>query len=182
MAVPVPVLFPGLGFGMLSTTQSPWGHPLMGLPAHPTMGAGAGPSQCSWAAACCFAGLTQTSQILFIPHCTVWNWRFWCIVSSELTLLFSKQRKNKHYYCCCCLDFTAALIHSSFLSWLMTHPTMRLRLSVNMIKFQKQNPKQSRVARSGRGFIWYLGTVNKGRSHPWTSCVIVHSLAGEIYV
>lgn len=73
MAVPVPVLFPGLGFGMHSTTQSPWGHPLMGLPAHPTMGAGAGPSQCSWAAACCFAGLTQTSQILFISHCTVWK-------------------------------------------------------------------------------------------------------------
>lgn len=152
--------------------QSPWGHPLLWLRAHPSVGAGADPSQSSWTASCCFAGLTQTSQILFIPHCTEWNWRVWCIASSELSLLFSKQRKNKLYNCyccCCCLDVTAALIHSSFLSWLMSHPTMKFRLSANMIKFQKQNPDQSWVARSKIGFISYAGTVTKGRSHPWTS-------------
>lgn len=48
MVVPVPVLFLRLGFGMPSTTQSPWGHSLLGLPAPPSVGAGADPSQCSW--------------------------------------------------------------------------------------------------------------------------------------
>lgn len=41
----------------------------------------------------------------------------------------------------------------SFLSWLMTHPTMRLWLSANMTKFQKQNHNLSWVARSGWEFI-----------------------------